>query len=298
MTPQSITPHAVRRPRIAAVAFCTAVALAASVSPAAGATTTLRSGGVGPVGGADPPVEVVAPSGSVHLADLVAPFPCYAAPIGTSTWVSPNPQRSGASATMRTSFTVPPDAVAPTLSGLMHADNWAAVNVNGTTVASQPQSCQLVDNFRDPPEPFSAPLHPGANTLTFELHNCDEPIGLDFEAAVSYKPGSVPAGVDDFECYAVQQQRIATRSVTLRDQFAIKRARVFEVRQLCNPARATVAQASTAVRHPQAHLVCRRTVDLPNTFTPPTCGFATDSGPSRRSPSARRRCASHRSSAS
>ena len=273
MTSRPITSHArgvLRRPRVGVLACCTALALVASAAPASGAGMTLRSGGTGPPGGLDPAVQVTQSSTGMvpRLADIVAQYPGWDTPIGTSKWVSVTPSRFAGSSTLRVTFTVPPNAVSGTLTGLMLADNSAVARVNGAVAGATPQSCTSPDAFRAPADPFSAPVSPGLNTLTFDVRNCDGPTGLDFEATVSYKlVEPVPAGVDNFKCYSLKRQAAPARSVTLRDQFGTTRARASEPRELCNPARVAAEGTSAGVRHPEAHLVCYRTTDIPSTIT-------------------------------
>ena len=89
MTSRSFTSHArdvLRRPRVGVLACCTALALVAGASPASGAGMTLRSGGTGSPGGPDPAVEVVQSTTGItpRAADIVAPYPGWDPPIGTS----------------------------------------------------------------------------------------------------------------------------------------------------------------------------------------------------------------------
>lgn len=76
------------------------------------------------------------------------------------------------------------------------------------------------------------------------------------------RPGTVPAGtaltgpnptrvLDHFRCYDIKPLTVA-RTVTLRDQFKVSKAKVRRIVRLCNPVR----KNNEPVRRPQAHLVC------------------------------------------
>jgi hypothetical protein len=74
-----------------------------------------------------------------------------------------------------------------------------------------------------------------------------------------------PPGLDHFKCYTVQLKRAVPRAVVLKDQFGTRRTSVREASQLCNPVSKTLGQETSAVLHPKAHLLCRRTTPSPGT---------------------------------
>ena len=68
---------------------------------------------------------------------------------------------------------------------------------------------------------------------------------------------TAPANLDHFKCYEARQSNLRRRTVSVRDQFGRRRARVVRTRELCNP----VSENGGRVRRPRAHLVCYETRD-------------------------------------
>jgi hypothetical protein len=102
----------------------------------------------------------------------------------------------------RASFTLPSSFLNPSLNVRIHADNYAEIYLNSPPnnladpahlVGMQPNQ-QIVDNFRDPPESFTAntPLQPGTNTIYFKIHNFDETTAFDYQVKVYCR--MVPGG--------------------------------------------------------------------------------------------------------
>ena len=111
----------------------------------------------------------------------------------------------GSPDTFTVTFTLPSGFYGAQLSGLVFADNWAVVSLNGVQIAAQPAG-DIPSNYgysgvpsgpnSGPPTPFSASTGfvPGLNTLTFQVTDVGPPEGLDFSATVTYQ--TVPTAKD------------------------------------------------------------------------------------------------------
>jgi hypothetical protein len=257
----SRTVAASRSARILRFAICTSAALALSVSSASAATIVVKSGD-GPLNTLDPNVQVMA--GSTPTRALIIPSdPAWAPPIATSQWIKPSTSTGSFQSTRyTTTFTLPANAISPTLTVRVHADNRAEVSLNGHQIGSQAGECPH-ENFQGPPELFTTTtgLTAGPNSLAFDVFNCDFPTGLDFSATIDYQEGSPsPQGLDAFKCWTVSPAEGTTHEVGLSDLFGSGQASVYEGRQICNPVRTTFSGVTTPILHPEAHLTCRRTV--------------------------------------
>ncbi|MHB8470834.1 MAG: hypothetical protein ACYDCH_13935, partial [Gaiellaceae bacterium] len=91
----------------------------------------------------------------------------------------------------RIAFTLPASFSAPSISGLMKADNAAVAYLNGTQIGTQPIQ-DTGNNWADPGTSFSSSnaslFHAGVNYLSFDLYNMGGPQGLDFDATVTFSP--------------------------------------------------------------------------------------------------------------
>ena len=185
------------RHRFLRISLLSAIALVASVSPAAAASIDLMSGD-GPIGGSDPAVQVVADTNAgttePRAAHIVAKHSNWVAPIGDSQWISYSPNGAGGSpatlsTTYETTFTLPAGATSPELSVTLRADNRAAVSLNGTEFGAQ-GGCF---GFQGTAATFSTTTGfvAGVNTLRFTVANPAEcsagPSGLNFVATVTYE---------------------------------------------------------------------------------------------------------------
>jgi hypothetical protein len=153
--------------------------------------------GNGSVGGTDSQVQVDSGSG-FNPAYIVTPFVLgqYSwAKIPGTEWVSPNPDRSGATFSdfaYKTNFALPDCFTAPSLTILVHCDNVATIFLNGHQIGMQPDVVPNGDvaNFQDPAESFTtsnaAFFVPGNNVLSFTVHNYADQTGLDFKADICF----------------------------------------------------------------------------------------------------------------
>ena len=152
---------------------------------------TLVSGS-GAVGTLDP-ATLFSPTreGTYQSAPIVAGASGYSTIPGTR-YVSSDPSSSGpvnGSVWYRTSFTLPAACTNLELTVLVHADNAAAVYLNGTKIGEQPRA-QIFPNFQDPAEAYSTRdaalfLCGATNVLEFELYNFDNPTALDYKAVIA-----------------------------------------------------------------------------------------------------------------
>ena len=188
-------PSRARRLSVAFVVTLTAVALSPSI---ASATTITLITGTGPVGSLDPNVTVTdSCAGTPQQATIVAPWPAWTNPIGTSQWDSVNASYVGCNGIYQATFTLPPNAASPSLSVTTFADNSTNVSLNGNQpfiVGNVSGQCET-DYAGSPLSGLtSTGFVAGVNTLTFDLNNCypqdgensNNPTGLDFVATVSY----------------------------------------------------------------------------------------------------------------
>lgn len=254
-----------RTRRTLRLAICTCAALAMGASSASAQSIVVKSGD-GPLNTPDPNVQVLAGSTSTP-AFIITPDSDYAPAIATSRWIGQSTWPAAyQSVRYTTTFALPANAISPTLTVRVHADNRAALFLNGHPIGTQPGDCPS-DNFRGAPEVFTSTtwLMPGANTLAFDVTNCEGPAGLDFYATIDYQQPPVDAALDAFKCWTVSPGDSATHLVGLSDLFGSASASVFEGRQICNPVRMTLGGATTPVVHPEAHLTCRRAVVKPRT---------------------------------
>ena len=162
---------------------------------------------MGQVGSLDAPVTVTDSClGTTTNATIVPPYSDsgghWISPIGDSQWDSVNAGSHGCNATYQATFTVPADAISPSLSVTELADNSTNVSLNGNQpfiTGNVPGQC--VRAYDGPPVSgtTTSGLVPGVNTLTFNVDNCypalgQNPTGLDFVATVTYAGGGAGGG--------------------------------------------------------------------------------------------------------
>ena len=162
----------------------------------AGTQSITLASGDGTVGSADPNVTVEdSCAGTTTQSTIVAPYPgAWAEPITGTQWDSVNSGYDGCNETFTTTFTLPADAVDPSITVTDLADNSADVSVNGNQpfiAGNVPGVCE--DQFSGAPTSGSTTtgLVAGLNTLTFNVDNCypaagESPTGIDFSATVTY----------------------------------------------------------------------------------------------------------------
>lgn len=265
------------RGRVAQIALCAAVALAAGTAPAQAVVTKHVHSGNSAVGTTDPLVRILADSASGNSnqrpADVIAKHMFWGIPLADSQWVSNSPQgaSSGQIGWTRYAITLPQIPFTATnakLTGDFYTDDIGTAYVNTGQVGKT--ASNSVWKFAGTPTPFAtaagqaSQLQPGAtNTLRFDIGNVGGGAnGLDFEGNLTYDEGPPgPIELDHFKCYTVKPTSPPTRAVGLKDQFGNKKSSVREVRELCNPVEKVHGKKTTKRRHPSAHLVCRRTVD-------------------------------------
>ena len=156
---------------------------------------TLVSGGSGAPGSNDPLVTASLDGETFQPAVITSPHALYSTLPGTQ-WVTVD---GGAFTTVRyrLPFTLPAGAVGPSLVADVHADNYAQVMLNGTSLGTQ-SSDGGVANFQDPAEQFStddaAHFVTGENYLDVLVTDQAPPNGLDVSAVVRYTPegGTTP----------------------------------------------------------------------------------------------------------
>ncbi|HYR07296.1 MAG TPA: hypothetical protein VEQ60_05995 [Longimicrobium sp.] len=180
---------------LAACADATAPDAAVSGGPlsaVAPVTLTLVSG-AGAIGGQDAANPVSTDGGATFQpANIVAKHPSYAVPFAGSNWIAPSGFVSyGQSSIYRATFTLPAGFSAPSLAIQVHADNYAAIRLNGNLVGSQP-AAEIFANFQDPAESFAtanpAFFQAGTNVLEIQVGNFSGPTALDYLAQVTYTP--------------------------------------------------------------------------------------------------------------
>lgn len=105
-------------------------------------------------------------------------------------FISSNSSGSGPQGTTRyrTVFELPSGFANPSLDLLVHADNYAAIYLNGVEIGQQPQG-DLPENYEGEPEAFSVNepslFQEGSNTLEFEITNTSEgPTAFDYKAVI------------------------------------------------------------------------------------------------------------------
>lgn len=151
----------------------------------------LRSG-QGPIGTLDPATEFSTDGGATYQpAVVISPHPAYSVLPGTG-WVSISSSGHGAPGQLvryRTSFELPAGFGDASIEVSVHADNAAAVYLNGTLIGQQPNA-EIFENFQDPAESYSSSdgslFGVGTNTLEFFLQNFGDPSGLDYLATVDF----------------------------------------------------------------------------------------------------------------
>lgn len=89
----------------------------------------------------------------------------------------------------RTTFALPAECSDLSVRVSVHADNAAAVYLNGTKIGEQPR-LEISENFRDPAESYAANdpalfVCGGTNVLEFELYNFGNPTALDYKAVIT-----------------------------------------------------------------------------------------------------------------
>lgn len=130
----------------------------------------------------------------------------YGAVLPGSSWIGPY-LNSGTVAAVapgtfyfRTSFTLPAGATGVSLSGMVHADNWATFSLNGTRFFAQPAAVEY-SMFQDPPDLFSTSrgFVDGVNVVSATLvnaaggaDNVPSSTALDFCYTVSYVVPAAP----------------------------------------------------------------------------------------------------------
>lgn len=76
----------------------------------------------------------------------------------------------------------------PSLTVLIHADNWGEIFLNGVSIGSQPKA-EIFPNFQGSPESFTTTdaglFLAGTNILEFDLGNFSGPAAFDYEATVT-----------------------------------------------------------------------------------------------------------------
>ena len=174
-------------------------------TPNASAATISVVSGNGPIGAPDPNVTVTdSCAGTTTQATIVPPYSdsggYWIDPISGSQWDSVNAGSHGCNGTYQMTFTLPADAVSPSLTVTELADNSTNVSVNGNQpfiTGNVPGQC--VHAYDGPPAmgTTASGLVPGINTLTFNVDNCYpaagvNPTGLDFVATVTYSAGAAP----------------------------------------------------------------------------------------------------------
>jgi hypothetical protein len=185
---------------VALTGDASAASAAATVQSFEGATTGTQSitlaSGDGTVGSADPNVTVEdSCAGATTQATIVAPYPgAWTQPITGTQWDSVNADYDGCNETFTTTFTLPADAVDPSITVTDLADNSADVSVNGNQpfiTGNVSGVCE--EDFSGAPSSGSTTtgLKAGVNTLTFDVDNCypaagESPTGIDFSATVTY----------------------------------------------------------------------------------------------------------------
>jgi hypothetical protein len=160
---------------------------------------------VGQVGSPDNSVTVTDSClGTTTNATIVPPYSdsggYWVSPIGDSQWDSVDAGSHGCNATYQATFTLPADAISPSLSVTELADNSTNVSLNGNQpfiTGNVPGQC--VRAYDGPPVSgtTTSGLVPGLNTLTFNVDNCypaagQNPTGLDFVATITYSTGGGP----------------------------------------------------------------------------------------------------------
>jgi hypothetical protein len=158
--------------------------LQATLSP----TTLALVSGAGPIGGLDSANPVSIDGGATFQpALIVTPDPFWGTTLPGSNWVAP--QNPAAISVYRASFTLPAGFTAPSLSLLLHADNYATVRLNGNVIGAQP-AADHYPNFQDPADAFgtsnAAYFQPGVNVLEIQVGNLGGPTALDYVAEVTY----------------------------------------------------------------------------------------------------------------
>lgn len=151
-------------------------------------TTLTRVSGAGPIGGLDSANPVSTDGGATFTpALIVARDPFWGTTLPGSNWVAP--QNPAAISVYRASFTLPAGFTTPSLSILLHADNYATVRLNGNVIGAQP-AADHYPNFQDPADLFgtsnAAYFQPGVNVLEIQVGNLGGPTALDYVAEVSY----------------------------------------------------------------------------------------------------------------
>ena len=161
---------------------------------------------MGQIGSLDSPVTVTDSClGTPTNATIVPPYSDsgghWISPIGDSQWDSVNAGSHGCDATYQATFTLPADAISPSLSVTELADNSTNVSLNGNQpfITGNVRG-QCVTAYDGPPvsDTTTSGLVPGVNTLKFNVDNCysafgQNPTGLDFIATITYSAGTAPS---------------------------------------------------------------------------------------------------------
>lgn len=107
----------------------------------------------------------------------------------------------------RTTFVLPATAINRCISVQVHADNAAALFLNGNPFGAQMDIEDPV-NFKDPAQVYSdnnqAHFLNGVNTLSFDVHNFTSQTALDFDAAICYDEGCSDTQPPAISCNVTQ----------------------------------------------------------------------------------------------
>lgn len=175
----------------------TAVAAIGAQTAMASTTITLASG-QGTVNTPDPNTQMSVDNGTTWTqATIVAGHPAYSTIPGTR-WVSLNANmccRPNNTVLYAADFVLPAGWSAPNLSVSVHADNAAAISLNGNAIGSQTQA-EIMSNFQDPAESFGTTnasyFQTGTNRLLFTVTNYGDPSGLDYSATITFETNQAP----------------------------------------------------------------------------------------------------------
>ena len=171
-----------RRAGVALLASLTVIAV--SPSPASAQTSITVESGVGQVGSPDDSVTVTDSCLGDHNErhDRFFLYPGYwTYPIGNSQWDRYECRISkGCNGTYQATFTLPADAISPSLSVTELADNSTNVSLNGNhpfITGNVPGQCETAYAGPSVSGTTTSGLVPGVNTLTFNVDNCYPALG-------------------------------------------------------------------------------------------------------------------------
>lgn len=184
------------RALVLVLAVSAVVALGAQGATASTSITLVS--GTGAINAPDPNTQMSLDNGATWTqATIVAAHPAYHTIPGTQ-WVSLSASkccRPNNTVLYAADFVLPAGWSAPALTVGVHADNAAAISLNGNAIGAQ-TNAEITANFQNPAESFSTTnasyFQTGTNRLLFTVTNYGDPSGLDYSATVTFETNQAP----------------------------------------------------------------------------------------------------------